>query len=598
MASTSSQEYGSYYKQMTPSNAQRHTNNAFLQDTPKNVYSYNCSAPPQKRQTQDDFIHQDKLVGVAGNKIFADKERLSSPFINGKRNTNFLNRSMMSCEALSTPNYERNQRPQSAQRQEILTRYQPYLASPKRIQKGITTKIGHTDYPIQLSPTHLTPDGKLPWQRKEIPIATVKKLDFGQSELVANHELAAKIQNLDKPGYPHTLEQPPAPIINSQALNLREPQLNSEPVVNHVLDDDDVHHLKKEPESLQQVQNINGQLIPNTLNYSNVPKSANVQDKYSLNDEPKQELFEYSARQQPNNRETQDDSRINKTRDLPKYERSQSQPSKQRIESQNLGRSLRNQNQIPLRDYPDRVSNTFIGKQEAPVERLPENNAITTTSPQEIASKSNGDSNLVPKTPVSGSSQASKDSSASGKDLLCNNCVNDYIKRTKQEEEVSERIHDQQMEKEQTLRLNQAAQREKEAQRRAHDEAATNAQAIKEAIDQKFRQYWERRRNEGLDAEKQRKEQEQKVREEDQKTYNVYKKYQDDYKNDLLKQIEDRKAQEQQEKNMRNTPNQKTSLNVYSPIHNNFTPSKEDVKNSLLDQIKAKEEQRREELQV
>lgn len=577
MLHTTSQVYGSYYKndpRYSPQSDRK------FQTEPRHFRSLSPTKPGTVGVT-------DILAEANANRSLIYKKELhSSPFINGQKNINFLNRSMIASDALAAPIYDG---PQSAQKRD-LSRYQPYRSPSKNPDKQMASKIGHeNDYP-QFSPTRLSPDGKLPWQRDEAPKqAAVKKLEF-EPEAGATTKSPQKLKEQHTPvkTQPEKITSPPVEDIRPV---VREPET-------------------KKPEPITQ----QAEDIPYYMKRAVSAPHRDIQPKLNR---PAETLKESAPIQQ----ETQKQIQSN----LPEIQESHSDRGKAkepktaepklsasvfklpssafRTSSSEIGkyfakpRVTQAQNQLDAsRDYSRPQSPATELKQILPqrVEVREEPEALS--ADHNIADDKSVDRSQ-PKTPASVHSCCSSASGESGKNLLCEICVNKRLKNYKDLERAQEREQEIQNERDALRKLEALREIEQEKIRKAREEALAGTRAVKEALDKKFHDYWEQKRNAGKLTSEEQKLLEQQLEEKRQEALELHQRQKDEYKNELLKQIQEKNEEREREKLLNQAPGQNVSL---SPgIHYGGRPySPEQLKQDLLQQIEEKQEMKRREYEV
>ena len=567
MITTSSQVYGSHYKNNPQYSIEKRRNSAAEAELRRHTDLRSLS--PVKLQPT---VTSSTIIPDVKNQIALRGEETGSPFIQGKRNREFIHRSLVSCDALVAPNYEGGA---NLNLSYDVSRYQPYKSPPKKVQKGLTPKIGHEDRG-ELTGRKQTPEPKLPWHREEPPKRAARRLEF---ENQANFQTPAK-------------KMPE--IENTQATQI---EIQAEPSI-------ELARPKPAPQKLDHPNHIGRSASTPKLELASTKNLANTYQSEAITDAPKNiENRVFEAEQKPG-------AELQET--LPKpieVKAEKAQPDR----SRSLSRS---QSQPPYAILPDKAVPKATGRPLTSnqsflrEERMrPQTSAgvfgskVLSTLPQEKSAEAKAivtqeEKISQPQTPASVHSHGSRSSNASGKDLICEICVNKNLKRTKDFEIAIQREEDKKREQEEFAKAAYMAEQDRERARRKREEVQGGLSQAIEENEKKFQEYWHQRRIASLAGSEENKRREEKMAQEKREAYNIYKKYQEELKSSLLGQMREKEEAREFEKQLSHAPNQKTSLTLSSGYSNPLIPTAEEVRRDQLRQMEEKREKLQQEYQV
>jgi len=584
MFHTASQVYGSYYKNKPSPNLDAERK---FQSEPRNYRSLSPTKPS--------YVTDNLAEAARSKEIVYRPELTLSPFINGQKNVNFQNRSMIACDALAAPIYDGANR--SGQKRDM-TRYQPYLSPQRKADKGMAPKIGHEVYP-EMSPTRLSPDGKLPWQREEIPKQAVKKLEFevdagAKKQPELHTPVKSKQENINQ-----LIVQEPKPVVEKASIQAEE-KVTAQP-------EQKVSPPREEKQSAPREEKLSAQQQQNDDIPYYQKRAVSVPNRW--NNQPAQKRIQTKVKEPEvtnQNKASPIRSDLSDIGDSPSVQDRMESPD---IMVRSLAASPVRPQSAYYRTSASKIGEFFAKQLRSPTQLqvIPENNRPQSAfefreiPAQNIETQEKGGNNLVEvKTPMScqsGHSGHSCCSNESGKNLLCDICVNKRLKNYKDLEKAQLREHEIQKELDDIHRLDAAREQERERLQKIREAAMEGTNAVKEALDKKFNDYWEQKRNAGKNASEENELREQQLEKERAEAFYASQKNKEEYRADLLKQIQENQDQKEREKLLNQAPGQNMSLTSPSFYVNGSAYSPEQLRQDLLKQIEEKEEQRRKEFE-
>lgn len=543
------------------------------------------SRSPIRQQDDEVTKLQNKFARTIKDTVVFRSELSDSPFIGGKRNPNYANKSFLSSEALVNPEYE------SAEKVDQKPHFRPGSRHRKTHKEPVGSITRPIDYPY-LSPHKITPRRDHRAANEEL----FRKLEFEEVQAVKKPVSAVKtsvpqevpVQSENKYlTYEYQEEERHQTPTRRGVLTPRKEQN----VQTTLQVETPSSRLKKatkteeitHPQSARDISPVAQRFRDTQLTPSKIPRNQSLQ-KVSLDSErlprtPKEDS--YAAIHQggkPSPLRKVDTSPLRKVdtsmEDLPYY-------LKRRLERSQTP-------EISAREDGKERSLTPTQRAKTPTEvKKPEYVPKEMTQPTKTE---------VPeaKTPVSQQSQGSNGSNASGKSLVCDKCVNKLLAEEKHDAQVHDR-EDARIREQELARLNKELlehDREKEIAKK--EEARKGALVNREILNQKENERLARRRNPPTDQMRHL----DKIFESEEKIARDRLNKSADFRDVLRSQIEEKRREKEMERAREKSPEFGTSINISGEWKNPKVPSVRELSEELKNQIQQKEKQKREALQV